>query len=64
MGTVCPNRQQTPLYGPLWAKSRPATAGLSRYRGEEVLADLAIGGRVVKEADGARRPEAIWGISG
>jgi len=34
-------------------------AGLSRYRAARLLADLAVGGIIIRKADGGRRLRAI-----
>jgi hypothetical protein len=33
-----------------------------RRRAENALADLAVGDRIVRKADGGRRPKSIWEI--
>ena len=41
----------------------PGPARLSRHPAEWVLADDGIGVRIIRKADGGRRPKAIWEIS-
>ncbi len=40
----------------------PAPAGYPLHQAGKVLPDVAISGRIVRKADGGRRPKAIWEI--